>query len=50
LSGLPHDFNANRFVTGAPKPSADTVLAKGVNSQITVALLDGRLDLFFDNP
>jgi hypothetical protein len=50
LSGLAHDFNVNRFISGPPQTSADAVLAERLDSQVAVSLFYCRLNLFFNNP
>jgi hypothetical protein len=49
LAGLTHDFNVNRFITGAPQASTDAVLAESLDPQVAVSLSDCRLNLFFNN-
>jgi hypothetical protein len=48
LSGLAHDFNVNRFISGPPQTSADAVLTESLDSQVAVSLFDCRLNLLFN--
>ena len=50
LAGMAVDFDMHGLAIGPPKAATDTVLAIGMNGQLTMARVHGLLNLFFENP